>query len=99
MNFKELESSVIEWAKEKGILEKATTKAQVEKNQEELDELKEAIRNGDYVGIIDGIGDCTVTLIIQAEMNGLSFEECLEYAYNQIKNRTGKMIDGQFKKD
>ena len=99
MNFKELESSVIEWAKEKGILEKATTKAQVEKTQEELDELKEAIRNGDYVGIIDGIGDCTVTLIIQAEMNGLSFEECLEYAYNQIKNRTGKMIDGQFKKD
>jgi len=27
------------------------------------------------------------------------FEECLESAYNVIKSRTGKMIDGVFVKD
>jgi hypothetical protein len=44
----------------------------------------------------DGIGDMLVTIIILAEMLGFSSVECLEAAYNVIKNRKGKMIDGLF---
>ena len=40
-----------------------------------------------------------VTLIIQAKMQDLSLEECLESAYNVITKRTGRMINGQFVKD
>ena len=47
----------------------------------------------------DGIGDMLVTIIILAEMLGFSSVECLEAAYNVIKNRKGKMIDGLFVKE
>lgn len=47
----------------------------------------------------DGIGDMLVTIIILAEMVGFDTVECLEAAYNVIKNRTGKMVDGLFVKD
>ena len=45
------------------------------------------------------MGDIMVTLIIQAKMQDLSLEECLESAYNVIAKRTGKMVNGQFVKD
>lgn len=47
----------------------------------------------------DAFGDILVTIIIGAKMNGLNITDCLESAYNVIKNRTGKMENGQFKKD
>lgn len=47
----------------------------------------------------DGIGDMLVTIIILAQMLGLDSVECLESAYNEIKGRTGKMVDGIFVKD
>mgnify|MGYP003601143287 FL=1 len=43
MQYKELEPLVIQWAKEKGILEKATALTQIEKTQEELDETRDAL--------------------------------------------------------
>lgn len=92
-------NDIINWAKEKGILEKSNPTKQHEKTQEEVDELKKAIEENDREEIIDGIGDAIVTLVIQAELNGLDVEECIESAYNVIKNRTGKMVDGIFVKD
>jgi len=47
----------------------------------------------------DAIGDIMVTLIIQCKMQGMDLQDCLESAYNVIKNRTGKMVDGVFVKD
>ena len=35
----------------------------------------------------DGIGDTVVTLIILAQQQGWTLEECLQYAYDEIKNR------------
>ena len=40
--------------------------------------------------LVDGLGDTLVTLIILAAQYGLELEDCLEYAYNEIKDRTGK---------
>lgn len=99
MDYFELECVIEEWAAEKGILEKATPMAQALKTLEECTELCTAINKNDRLEIIDAIGDIMVTLIIQAKMQGLSLEECLESAYNVISKRTGKMVDGQFVKN
>lgn len=95
----ELEAAVEAWAEEKGIFEKATPARQMDKTIEEVMELKKAIHENDREGIIDGIGDVMVTLIIQTKMQNLTIEECLNHAYEIISKRTGKMIDGQFVKD
>jgi NTP pyrophosphatase (non-canonical NTP hydrolase) len=95
----ELEALVIAWATQKGILQNGTPKAQSMKTWEETDELIQAIENDDREEIIDALGDILVTIIIQAEMQGLSLTECLNSAYNVISKRTGKMVDGQFIKD
>lgn len=98
-NYKELEKLVEQWADEKGILKKATPITQSLKTEEEVYELQEAIVNDNRDEIIDALGDILVTIIIQAKMQSLSLEECLESAYNVISKRTGKMINGQFVKD
>lgn len=97
--YNELEALVIAWATQKGIFKNGTVEAQASKTQEEVQELIEAIINDDREEIIDALGDILVTIIIQAEMQGLSLESCLESAYNVISKRTGNMIDGQFVKD
>lgn len=99
MKYQELETLVIAWAKQKGILENGTPSAQCDKTFEEVEELAEGIDNNDREEIIDALGDILVTIIIQAEMQGLKLEDCLESAYNVISKRTGKMVDGQFVKD
>lgn len=35
-----------------------------------------------------------MTLIILAQQHNMSLEECLQCAYEEIKGRTGKMING-----
>ncbi|HHG4368139.1 TPA: MazG-like family protein, partial [Pseudomonas aeruginosa] len=89
----------IQWAEDRGIFEKATPASQWEKTHEEVLELIEGIVKNDRREIEDAIGDTVVTLIIQARMHGLSLGQCLATAYDQIKNRTGKMINGVFVKD
>ena len=97
--YNELEPLVIAWATEKGIFEKGNPIAQLNKTIEEVDELYVAIQDNNREEIIDAIGDILVTIIIQAEMQGLSLIDCLESAYNVISKRTGKMVNGQFVKD
>jgi hypothetical protein len=94
---------------------KGTLLGQLSKTQEELTETRDAAihwRNNVFVMITakgkvvvtkkeleDGIGDTTVTLILAAEMAGLTFEDCLAAAYSEIANRKGTMINGQFVKE
>ena len=49
--------------------------------------------------IMDAVGDIYVTLVMQAGVWGLEMEECVEYAYTQIKDRKGKMVEGVFVKE
>jgi NTP pyrophosphatase (non-canonical NTP hydrolase) len=98
-SYQELEALVIVWAQQKGIFEKGTPIAQCNKTSEEVEELFDAIINNDKAEIIDALGDILVTIIIQAEMQGLKLTECLESAYNVIAKRKGKMIDGTFVKE
>jgi len=47
----------------------------------------------------DGIGDMLVTIILLAKMVDMDSVDCLQSAYDVIKKRTGKMVDGLFVKD
>lgn len=115
MQYSELESLVIQWGADKGILTKATPLAQAGKTLEEVEELLEACRaqqegkeyfyNSKGVRVKteeevkDALGDILVTIILGAKLQNLSLEDCLESAYNVISKRTGKMVDGVFVKD
>lgn len=80
-------------------LQTADPKVQMCKTMEELGELARAINKNDKTGQIDGIGDVVVTLICISQQLGIDFNECVDYAYNEIKDRKGKMIDGIFVKE
>ena len=99
MKYEELEQKVIEWAEDKGIFGKYTPVKQIGKTQEELTETLIALVKNDEPEIEDGIGDMLVTIIILAKMVGLDSNKCLDSAYNVIKGRTGKMVNGLFVKD
>lgn len=94
-----MKNKILEWAKEKGILDKATPNSQMLKTVEEVGELASALSSRDLEEIKDAIGDIAVTIIIQAELNGLDFDDCLQSAYDVISSRTGKMVNGVFVKD
>jgi len=49
--------------------------------------------------VVDGIGDMLVTIIILAELCGFDPQHCLTVAYDEIKGRKGKMVDGMFVKE
>lgn len=98
MEINELIFQVEEWSKDKR-LDKADSSKQFLKVTEEVGEVASALARGNQEGLKDGIGDVIVTLIILAQQNSLSIEECLRCAYKEIKDRTGKMVNGVFVKE
>jgi len=88
-----------EWADERGLYDNGDTKTQALKLVEEVGETCRAILKQDHNEVVDGIGDCVVVLTNLAELHGISIEECIEAAYIEISQRTGKMVNGTFKKD
>jgi len=88
-----------EWADERGLYDKGDTKTQALKLVEEMGEICRAILKDDKEQIIDGIGDCVVVLTNLAELINVPIELCIDTAYDEIKNRSGKMVNGTFKKD
>ena len=88
-----------EWAEERGLYNAGDPKTQTLKLMEEAGEICRAVLKKDEPEIIDGIGDCVVVLTNLAHLCDTSIEECIEIAYNEIKDRKGKMDNGTFKKD
>ena len=88
-----------EWAHDRGLYEHGDTKTQALKLVEEVGEICRAILKDNHSDIEDGIGDAVVVLTNLAELQGTTIEACIERAYNEIKDRTGKMDNGTFKKD
>lgn len=95
----ELNQKVLEWAKERSLIKPENSVKQLAKLTEEVGELAGAILKNRPDEIKDAIGDIQVVLIILTEQLGLNYEECLESAYDVIKNRTGKTVNGTFVKD
>lgn len=95
----ELDQKIVDWAEERGILDKASPKDQFVKTIEEVGELAEGISKHDMEEIIDAVGDIQVTLIILCKLYDIDYSLTKQHAYDIISQRTGKMVNGVFVKD
>ena len=96
-SLEQLEMRVVLWHRDRNLIAGSTDAAQHTKLVEEVKELETNSLLSQPV--IDDVGDCLVVLINIAERNGLSLFDCLSHAYNDIKDRKGKMVDGVFVKE
>lgn len=94
----ELVELIEKWAREKN-LDIAEPEKQMLKVVEEVGEVAAALARNNKNDLRDGIGDVVVTLVILAMQNDMDLYECLNQAYNEIKDRKGKNVNGVFVKE
>lgn len=94
----ELQMLVHAWADERKLLSDSSPQAQMVKLAEEVGELAAGVCRDDRQRIIDSIGDTTVVLIVMCGVLGVSFRDCLQAAYDEIKGRSGTTEGGVFRK-
>jgi len=87
------------WAVARNLISGATVAAQCEKLFEENGELVRALLEDDQEEFKDAVGDIVVVLTIMCAMKSVTIEECIEGAYETIKDRKGRMINGLFVKE
>lgn len=93
-----LTGKIQEWAFERN-LNNADPNKQALKLGEEFGELCEGLAKNKPDDVVDAIGDMYVVLTILSMQLGQSIESCVEQAYNEIKDRKGKMVNGVFVKE
>lgn len=99
-SFAEVELDVIRWSEARKIIPNSTPLAQSIKAVEEINELVDALREGNRFDAIDAVGDTVVCLINVCALMDVNLVDCLEAAYNQIKDRRGYMnAEGIFVKE
>ena len=91
------EQLIGQWHRDRNLIDGSTDKDQYMKLIQEAGELSDSLCKGK--DIKDDIGDIMVVLINIMVRNNLTMQECLAVAYEDIKDRKGKMIDGIFVKD
>lgn len=100
MSYAEVEMKVLRWSEARKIIPNSTPLAQWKKAAEELDELKDALKKNDMDKAIDGVGDTVVCLINICALLDVNLVDCLESAYEEIKDRKGTMnAEGIFVKE
>ncbi|MFN6304351.1 MAG: MazG-like family protein [Planctomycetota bacterium] len=87
------------WAHARNLVHGSTPEKQMVKLVEEIGELAAGLARGDSRKVIDSIGDAVVVLTILSEQIGVNIEECIVMAYDEIKDRKGKMVNGVFIKE
>ena len=91
------EQLIAQWHRDRNLIEGSTDKDQYLKLIQEAGELSDSLRK--EKDIRDDVGDMMVVLINIMVRNNLTMKECLAVAYDDIKDRKGKMIDGIFVKE
>ncbi|MEV2286961.1 MazG-like family protein [Paenibacillus larvae] len=86
------------WAVDRN-LHVADPNKQVLKLGEEFGELCQGMAKGKPDQVIDSIGDMYVVLTILSMQLDLKLEDCVQRAYDEIKSRNGKMVNGVFVKE
>ena len=89
--------NVVQWHRDRNLIDGSTDKDQVLKLMQELGELSDSVCKGK--DIKDDIGDMLVVMLNIATRNGVTLSECLARAWDDIKDRKGKMVDGIFVKE
>lgn len=91
---------IAQWADARNLILGSTSQAQFLKLSEELGEVAACIaKQLPLEELKKEIGDMLVVLTIIAAQNNLSIEECAYAAYEKIKDRKGRMVDGVFIRD
>lgn len=93
----ELVANIVGWHHDRNLIDGSDDKTQFLKLISEAGECATSIAKGKSVA--DDIGDQVVVLLNIATRNGLTLEQCLEVAWNDIKDRKGRMINGTFVKE
>ena len=93
----ELTNLIAQWHHDRNLIDGSSDKDQVLKLIQELGELSDSVCKGKDVK--DDLGDMMVVMLNIMERQGVSMEECLSTAYNDIKDRKGRMVDGIFIKE
>jgi NTP pyrophosphatase (non-canonical NTP hydrolase) len=100
MSYAHVEMRIIQWAEARKIIPNSTPEVQLLKAMSELGELADATIKNDKESIVDGVGDVMVCLINYCALQDLNLVDCMEVAYDQIKNRRGTLLpNGVFQKD
>lgn len=92
-------NDIYRWAEERGLYESGDPKTQTLKLQEEVGELARAILKDNVLEQKDAVGDIFVVLVNLSRLLGLDIAECIFIAYDEIKDRKGKMKNGTFIKE
>ena len=88
-----------QWANDRNLIEGSSPIMQIAKLDEERQELLDALYAGSIADIKDAIGDIQVVLAVMCAQLVIDIDECREIAYEQIKDRKGRMVDGMFVKE
>lgn len=101
--FSDLIIRINDWADERN-LKQADPKIQWMRVTEEVGEIRDVLLKPTkftepQAALKDAIGDTLVTIIVLAHQLDLDVTECLSIAYEEIKNRKGKMVNGTFVKE
>ena len=99
----DLIAKINEWADERN-LKQADPKIQWMRVTEEVGEIRDVLLKptkftDPQMALKDAIGDTLVTIIVLAHQLDLDVTECLNIAYEEIKNRKGKIVNGTFVKE
>jgi NTP pyrophosphatase (non-canonical NTP hydrolase) len=89
-------NQIRQWAHDRNLIMGGTKQAQLCKLIEEVGELANGINKNRHEEVVDALGDITVVLVILAAQHDVTLEDCIDSAYNVIKDRKGKMVDGIF---
>ena len=93
----ELVKLIEQWHEDRNLIDGSTDKDQVLKLIQELGELSDSVCK--EKDMKDDLGDMLVVMINIMKRNNITLEECLQKAYDDIKDRKGKMVDGIFVKE
>ena len=92
MSYADIEIKIIQWSEARKIIPNSTPETQLLKAMSELGELADATIKKDQEGIVDGVGDVMVCLINYCALQDINLIDCMQVAYDQIKNRTGTLL-------
>jgi NTP pyrophosphatase (non-canonical NTP hydrolase) len=100
MSYAQIEIKIIQWAEARKIIPNSTPDVQLLKAMSEMGELADATIKNDKEAIVDAVGDVMVCLVNYCVLQDIDLVDCMEVAYDQIKNRKGTLLpNGVFKKD
>ena len=89
-----LTRNVQEWPAARGIYARSNARAQLLKAFSEMGELADAELKWDAPAARDAVGDVLVCLINFCAMRGFDITDCLAGAWDEIKDREGRMVPG-----